>query len=288
MRFDVLTLFPDMVGGPLGHSILGRAQAAGLFELGLVDIRAFGLGRHQTVDDTPYGGGSGMVMRVDVLATAIRSVRREGSHVVLFDPAGRPFDQAAARRLAGLPHVVLVCGHYEGVDARVREHLVDEVVSLGDYVLTGGEYAAMIVVDAVARLLPGVLGNEHSPVEESFAADHLEYPQYTRPFVWEGHAVPEILRSGNHGAVAAWRVEESRRLTRALRPDLAARWPPEPPPKERRRRRRPAGASSPVGAPPDPAPETAVGDEPRVAEPPTGEGTAPPPPFSREPLTEEG
>lgn len=272
MRFDVLTLFPDMVGGPLGLSILGRAQAAGLFELGLVDIRGFGLGRHQTVDDTPYGGGSGMVMRVDVLASAIRSVRGEGSHVVLFDPSGRPFDQATARRFATLPHLVLVCGHYEGVDARVREHLVDEVISLGDYVLTGGEYAAMIVVDAVARLLPGVLGNEHSPVEESFAADHLEYPQYTRPREWEGHEVPEILRSGNHGAVAAWRREESRRLTRLLRPDLAARWPPEPPPRERRRRRRPQGEG---GAAPAPGPEApAEAGQPAVigGEPLTTEG----------------
>jgi tRNA (guanine37-N1)-methyltransferase len=238
VRFDILTLFPDMVGVPLAQSILGRAQAAGRFELGIHDIRAWGLGRRQVVDDTPYGGGSGMVMRVDVVASAIRSVRREGSRVILFEPSAPRFDQAAARRLAGMEHLVLVCGHYEGIDGRLREHEVDEVLSIGDYVLTGGEYAAMVVVDAVSRLLPGVLGNEASAEDESFAGDTLEYPHYTRPVVWEGHEVPAILRSGDHARVAAWRREQGRERTRTYRPDLAERWPPEPEPKRPRRQTR--------------------------------------------------
>ncbi|MFZ5477274.1 MAG: tRNA (guanosine(37)-N1)-methyltransferase TrmD [Myxococcota bacterium] len=220
MRFDILTLFPDMVAGPLNHSVLGRALKAGHFELGVHDIRAHGIGRHKVVDDTPYGGGSGMVMRVDVVDAAIAAVRRPESRVVLFEPSGARFDQAHAHRLAALPHLVLVCGHYEGVDARVREHLVDEVLSIGDFVLTGGEYAAMVVVDAVARLLPGVLGNEESARDESFAAGLLEYPHYTRPREHRGWEVPEILLSGHHGNVEAWRREQAIARTRAVRPDL--------------------------------------------------------------------
>jgi tRNA (guanine37-N1)-methyltransferase len=222
MRFDVLTLFPAMVEGPLRSSILGRALEAGSFELGVHDIRAHGLGRHHVVDDTPYGGGSGMVMRVDVVDAAIAAVRRPGSHVLLTDPSGERFDQAMARRLSAMPHVVLVCGHYEGVDARVRERLVDGCVSVGDYVLTGGEYAAAIVVDATARLLPGVLGNADSLRDESFGEGGglLEYPQYTRPRAHRGWEVPEVLVSGHHGRVDAWRRAEARTRTRALRPDL--------------------------------------------------------------------
>lgn len=238
MRFDVLTLFPAMVEGPLSASILGRARAAGAFELGVHDLRAHGLGRHRTVDDTPYGGGSGMVMRVDVVAAAIEAVRRPDSHVVLTEPAGTRFDQSVARRFAGLPHLVVVCGHYEGVDARVRAHLVDEVVSIGDYVLTGGEYAATVIVDAVARLLPGVLGNADSIHEESFSPGlALEPPPYTRPRSFRGWDVPDVLLSGNHGEVARWRRSEGRALTRALRPDLPVEDEPAP---KRRRRRTPA------------------------------------------------
>lgn len=221
MRFDVLTLFPSMVEGPLSHSVLGRALREGLFELGTHDIREHGLGRHRTVDDYPFGGGSGMVMRVDVVDAAIAAVRRPESRVVLFEPSGARFDQRMAERFATLPHLVLVCGHYEGVDARVREHLVDEVVSIGDFVLTGGEYAAMVVVDAVARLLPGVLGNATSAQDESFGAHGLlEYPHYTRPREYRGWEVPDVLLSGHHGNVETWRREQARIRTRAVRPDL--------------------------------------------------------------------
>lgn len=221
MRIDVLTLFPSMVEPPLRQSILGRALDKGLFELGVHDIRAHGIGRHRTVDDAPYGGGSGMVMRVDVLDAAVAAVRRPESRVVLLDPVGARFDQRTAERFAALPHLVLVCGHYEGVDARVREHLVDEVVSIGDYVLTGGEYAAMVVADAVARLLPGVLGNVDSARDESFAGGLLEYPQYTRPREHRGWEVPEVLLSGHHAEVERWRREKARELTARVRPDLA-------------------------------------------------------------------
>ncbi len=234
MRIDVLTLFPAMVEGPLRESMIGRALEAGRLELGVHDIRAHGLGRHRTVDDAPFGGGSGMVMRVDVLDPAIAAVRRPESHVVLFEPSGARFDQKMAERFATLPHLVLVCGHYEGIDARVREHLVDEVVSIGDYVLTGGEYAALVVVDATARLLPGVLGNESSAADESFTSGLLEYPHYTRPREYKGWEVPEILLSGNHGKVAEWRREQARLRTLEVRPDLA---PPEAPPAPKRRRR---------------------------------------------------
>lgn len=220
MRFDVLTLFPAMVEGPLRQSILGRALDAGRFELGVHDIRAHGVGRHRVVDDSPFGGGSGMVMRVDVVDAALAQVRGPESRVVLLEPSGARFDQAMAARLATLPHLVLVCGHYEGVDARVREHLVDETVSIGDYVLTGGEYAAAVIVDAVARLLPGVLGNETSTADESFSAGLLEYPHYTRPREYRGWAVPDVLLSGHHGKVEAWRKEQSRQRTRRIRPDL--------------------------------------------------------------------
>ncbi len=222
MRFDVLTLFPEMVSGPLSCSILGRGREAGRFEVGVHDIRAHGIGRHQVVDDTPYGGGGGMVMRVDVVDAALAAVRREDSWVILTDPAGRRFDQACARRLAERPHVVVVCGHYEGIDDRVREHLVDECLSIGDYVLTGGEYAALVIVDATARLLPGVLGNEDSLRDESFGAcgPPLDYPHYTRPREWRGRAVPDVLLSGNHARVDAWRRERALARARLVRPDL--------------------------------------------------------------------
>ena len=221
MRFDVLTLFPEMVEGPLRHSMIGRGIEAGRLELGVHDIRTHGLGRHRTVDDAPFGGGSGMVMRVDVLDPAIAAVRRPDSHVVLFEPSGARFDQRMAERFATLPHLVLICGHYEGIDARVREHLVDETVSIGDYVLTGGEYAALVVVDATARLLPGVLGNATSAMDESFSSGTLEYPHYTRPREYGGWPVPDVLLSGNHGKVEKWRREQSLLRTAAIRPDLA-------------------------------------------------------------------
>ena len=222
-RFDVLTLHPDLVRAPLGASIVGRAIDGGLVQVGVHDIREHGLGRHRTVDDTPYGGGAGMVMRVDVVADALRAVRQPHSHVVLTAPTGQVFRQATAERLSGLPHVIFVCGHYEGIDARI-ETLVDEVLSLGDFVLTGGELAALAMVDAAVRLVPGVLGNADSARDESHTSGLLEYPQYTRPRTWEGLDVPEVLLSGHHGRIDAWRREQALALTRDRRPDLAAAW----------------------------------------------------------------
>jgi tRNA (guanine37-N1)-methyltransferase len=229
MRFDILTLFPDMCRPILDGSILGRAARAGTVAFGVHDIRSHGLGRHRVVDDTPYGGGSGMVMRVDVVDAAISEVRRPESWVVLMAPAGRPFTQADAVRLAQDSHLVLICGHYEGIDGRVAENLVDEVVSIGDYVLTGGELAALVVVDAVARQVPGVLGNPESLAEESFTDGLLEAPAYTRPAEYRGWSVPEVLRSGHHARIAAWRAAEGRALTERVRPELLVRKGPQVP-----------------------------------------------------------
>lgn len=220
MRFDLLTLHPDLCRGPLEHSILGRARQAGLISVGVHDLREHGLGRYRQCDDEPFGGGAGMVLRVDVVDRALCALRGPGAHVVLLEASGRPFRQPDAARLAGLPWLILVCGHYEGVDERVREHLVDETLSLGDFVLTGGELPALAVVDAVARLLPGVLGCEQSTAEESFQGGLLEYPHYTRPRDHRGWTVPEVLLSGHHERIARWRSEQAVARTRALRPDL--------------------------------------------------------------------
>jgi tRNA (guanine37-N1)-methyltransferase len=220
MRFDLLSLHPQMCLAPLQESILGRAQAAGHIEVGVHNLRDWAEGKHRQADDTPYGGGSGMVMRVDVVDRGIQAVHRDGGLVILMDPVGAPFSQATAARLAQAPQLVLVCGHYEGIDARVREHLVDEVISIGDYVLTGGELPALVVIDAVARLLPGVLGNPDSPVHESFSDGQLEAPQYTRPRVYRDWEVPDVLISGHHGKIAQWREAQSEALTQAVRPDL--------------------------------------------------------------------
>ena len=219
MDFHLLSLHPDLLEGPLNASILGRAQRAGRIRAEVYDIRQHGLGRHRTVDDSPYGGGAGMVMRVDVVVEAIEAVRRPESKVFLMSPGGRRFDQAFAQELASEEHIVLVCGHYEGVDARVLEH-VDGEISLGDFVLTGGELPALAVVDAVSRLLPGVLGNAQSALEESFSSGQLEHPQFTRPLEFRGRRVPEVLRSGDHAAVAQWRKDAAGHRTREMRPDL--------------------------------------------------------------------
>jgi tRNA (guanine37-N1)-methyltransferase len=222
-RYDVLTVHPELVRGALTGSILGRAAEAGLVAIGIHDLREHGLGRHRTVDDTPYGGGAGMVMRVDVVAAGIEAVRTPESRVLLMSAGGARFDQAAAQRLSALPHLILVCGHYEGIDARI-EALVDEEVSIGDFVLTGGEIAATAVVDAVARLIPGVLHNADSPLDESFATGLLEYPHYTRPREFRGVAVPEVLFSGHHAKIDAWRREQAEARTRLRRPDLWERY----------------------------------------------------------------
>jgi tRNA (guanine37-N1)-methyltransferase len=220
LEIDVLTLFPEMVSGPLATSIPGRIQERGLVEIRTHDLRAWGLGRHRSVDDTPYGGGAGMVMRPEPIAAALDTLGRADSVVILLDPAGEPFRQARAQELAAKPHLVLVCPRYEGVDERIRS-LVDLELSIGDYVLTGGELPAIVVIDAVMRLLPGAI-DDASTAEESFADGLLEYPQYTRPPSFRGLDVPAILAGGDHGAVREWRLRESLRRTLERRPDLLA------------------------------------------------------------------
>jgi tRNA (guanine37-N1)-methyltransferase len=218
LEVDVLTLFPAMVAGPLAESIPGRIQERGIADVRVHDLREFGLGRHRSVDDTPYGGGAGMVMRVEPVVAAIESVRRPESLVILLDPGGEVFTQARAADLAARPHLVFVCPRYEGVDERIRS-FVDLELSIGDYVVTGGELPALVVIDAVIRLLPGAI-DDASTAEESFGAGLLEYPQYTRPPTFRGMDVPSILTSGDHGAVAAWRHEQAVERTRRHRPDL--------------------------------------------------------------------
>lgn len=221
MRIDVLSLFPGMFQGPFAESIVKRAREAGLVEIRVHDIRDWATDRHRTVDDTPYGGGAGMVLKPEPLGAAVRAVRGEGGHVVLLSAQGRLFDQAAARRLALVPHLVLVAGHYEGVDERVIESDVAEELSIGDYVLTGGELPAMVVVDAVVRLIPGVI-EPGSLAHESHTGGLLEGPQYTRPAEFDGRRVPPVLLSGDHPAIGAWRRAEAIRRTAERRPDLVA------------------------------------------------------------------
>jgi tRNA (guanine37-N1)-methyltransferase len=218
LEIDVLTLFPEMVSAPLAASIPGRIQERGIATVRTHDLRQWGLGRHRSVDDAPYGGGAGMVMRPEPIAAGLDTLRRPESTVILLDPAGEPFDQARAHDLATRSHLVLVCARYEGVDERVRS-LVDLELSIGDYVLTGGELPALVVIDAVIRLLPGAI-DDASTTEESFAAGLLEYPQYTRPPSFRGQDVPAILTSGDHGAVARWREDQARARTLERRPDL--------------------------------------------------------------------
>jgi len=223
LRVDVLTIFPDMVPGPLAASITGRALAQGIVQLRAVDVRAFATDRHRTVDDYPYGGGPGMVMRPGPLVAAIESVREPASRLILLSPGGRVFTQEYAHELAGGRHLVLVCGRYEGVDARVQLVTGAEELSIGDYVITGGELAAMVVIDAVTRLLPGVLSSAESWADESHARGLLEHPQYTRPAEFRGLEVPDVLLSGHHAQVAAWRHEQSVERTRQWRPELLDR-----------------------------------------------------------------
>ncbi len=224
-RATVLTLFPELFPGPLGASLVGEALKAGVWSLDAIGIRAFGIGRHRAVDDTPAGGGAGMVMRPDVLAAAIDAARARHGNLpaICFTPRGEPFTQAMARELAAEPGALLVAGRFEGIDQRVIEGRGLREVSIGDYVLSGGELAAMVAIEAVVRLLPGVVGQPASLVEESFEAGLLEYPQYTRPREWEGRAIPDVLLSGDHAKIAAWRRTEAEQLTRERRPDLWAR-----------------------------------------------------------------
>ena len=220
MQIDILTLFPAMFQGPFDASIVARAVAAGIVRIGIHDLRAWTADRHRTVDDAPYGGGAGMVLKPEPLFAAIERLRGEDGHVILLSPQGEVFHQRLAERLAARPRLLLVCGHYEGVDERVREHAVDQEVSIGDYVLSGGEIPAMVVTDAVVRLLPGALGSADSLAEESHTSGLLEYPHYTRPAEFRGWRVPDVLLSGNHAAIARWRRAAALRRTAERRPDL--------------------------------------------------------------------
>jgi len=222
LHIDVVTLFPELFPGPLAASIPGRAIERGLAEVEAHDLRRWGLGRHRSVDDYPYGGGAGMVLRPEPIAGALAELRRPGSTVILLDPGGEPFQQARARDLAARDHLILVCPRYEGVDERVRS-MVDLELSIGDYVLSGGEIPAMVVIDALLRLQPGAI-DAASPLEESFSdAGLLEYPQWTRPPEFQGSRVPDVLVSGHHGAVAAWRRDQAAARTKRQRPDLGRR-----------------------------------------------------------------
>jgi tRNA (guanine37-N1)-methyltransferase len=226
MRIDILTLFPPMFEAPFGFGILKRAVDNGLVEINLIDIRDYTHDKHHTADDCPYGGGAGMVLKPGPIFEAVEAIKsgvKDEPRVVLLTPQGRLFSQKVAAELARERHLVLICGHYEGVDERVREHLAGDEISIGDYVLTGGELAAMVVIDATVRLMPGVLGSEDSPREDSHASGLLEYPQYTRPADFRGWLVPEVLLSGDHARIARWRREQIIRRTLERRPDLLDR-----------------------------------------------------------------
>jgi tRNA (guanine37-N1)-methyltransferase len=222
-RATVLTIFPEMFPGPLGLSLAGKALDESKWELGVIDIRDFAGDKHRSVDDTPAGGGAGMVMRADIAAAAIDAARAampEGAPTIYLSPRGYPFMQEQARELAEGPGIILLCGRFEGIDERVLQARNVEEISIGDYVLSGGELAAQVVIDAVVRLLPGVAGNESSLAEESFAQGLLEYPHYTRPRDWEGRPIPDVLLSGDHKKIAEWRREQAEKITKQRRPDL--------------------------------------------------------------------
>ena len=226
MIIDILTIFPGMVTGPITESIIGKALERKLIEIQVINIRDYAADSHRTTDDRPFGGGSGMVMKPEPLVAAIGDVRKNypASRVILLSPQGRIFDQGIAFELSRLDHICLVCGRYEGVDERIRDHYVDDEISIGDYVLTGGELAALVLVDAVVRLLPGVLGSNESLTEESFITGLLEYPHYTRPEIFGDHRVPDILLSGNHGAIRRWRRQQALMRTWQRRPDLLEKY----------------------------------------------------------------
>ena len=222
LRFDIVSIFPGMFASPFGDSIIQRAREAGLLDIHVHDLRDYSLNKHRKVDDSPFGGGVGMVMNVEPIARAITAVKKEvpETRTILLSPGGRPFDQEKAWELSSLPSLTLICGRYEGIDERIRLHYVDEEISIGDYVLTGGELPAMVLVEAISRLLPGVLGDPESVVEESFHDDLLEYPQYTRPRDYEGLKVPEILVSGDTKKIRDWQKAEALKKTAQVRPDL--------------------------------------------------------------------
>jgi tRNA (guanine37-N1)-methyltransferase len=223
LHIDLLTLFPDICQGPMTQSMMKRALEKGLVTFQAHDIRRWTTDKHRLTDDAPYGGGEGMVMKPEPIFAAVEELRRPESRVLLMTPSGRPFTQAQAAQLSANQHLIIICGHYEGIDQRVIDHLVDEEISIGDYVLTNGALAALVVVDAVTRLIPGVLGNDQSAAQDSFSHGLLEYPQYTRPADFRGWTIPDILLSGNHAAIALWRRERSLEKTQSVRPDLGGR-----------------------------------------------------------------
>lgn len=220
MRVDIISIFPGAFDGPFSESIIKRAREQGLLNVNIINPRDFTHDRHRTVDDRPYGGGAGMVMKAGPIFDAVESVRTPQSHVILTSPQGAPFTQARARELAVMEHIIIVCGAYEGVDERIRSSLVQEELSIGDYILTNGSLAAMVFTDAITRLLPGALGCADSAIEESFSDGLLEYPQYTRPETFRGMSVPTVLLSGNHGGIAEWRQQQATARTQERRPDL--------------------------------------------------------------------
>ena len=222
LRFDIVSIFPGMFESPFADSIIQRAREEGLLDLRVHDLRDYSLNKHRKVDDTPFGGGVGMVMNVEPIARVIAAIKKEvpETRTILLSPGGRPFDQEKAWELSRLPSLTLICGRYEGIDERVRLHFVDEEISIGDYVLTGGEIPAMVLVEAISRLVPGVLGDPESVVEESFTDDLLEYPQYTRPRNYQGFKVPEFLISGDHKKIRDWQKAEAVKKTARVRPDL--------------------------------------------------------------------
>lgn len=223
MRIDILTLFPAIAAAPLAESMIGKAQQRGLVTIACHNLRDWARDKHRTTDDAPYGGSQGMVLKCEPVFEAIESLRTPEARVLLMTPGGRRFDQALATQYAQPgAHLIILCGHYEGLDQRIIDHLIDDEISIGDYVLTNGAIAAVVVTDAIVRLLPGVLGDAQSAPDDSFASGLIEGPQYTRPVEFRGWRVPDILLSGNHGAIAAWRHEQALEKTRRLRPDLLA------------------------------------------------------------------
>ena len=220
MKIDIVTLFPEICRAPLGESIMKRAQKNGIIDLHIHNLRDWTTDKHHVADDAPFGGGQGMVMKPEPIFAAVEELRNQTSKVVLTSPAGRRFDQQMAVQLSGESHLIIICGHYEGVDHRVIEHLVDLEISIGDYVLTNGAIAAVVLVDAVVRLMPGVLGHEQSAVDDSFSRGLLEAPQYTRPAEFRSWKVPDVLLSGNHAEIESWRREQAIKRTRENRPDL--------------------------------------------------------------------
>lgn len=220
LRIDIITIFPQVFFGPFAESVIARAVKKNIVEINTVNLRDFTHDKHRSVDDKPYGGGPGMLMKPEPIFEAVESLRTAGSCVILPGPGGEVFTQKTARELTKVNHLIFLCGHYEGIDERVREGLAAREISIGDYVLTNGNLAAMVVVDAVVRLLPGVLGSEESGVTESFSEDLLEYPQYTRPEVFRGMKVPDVLLSGNHGEIEIWRRKQAVEKTKKVRPDL--------------------------------------------------------------------